>query len=197
MHFIYLTTNTINGKRYVGKTNGKNPKYLGSGLNLDRAIKKYGIENFVREILEEADESVINEREVFWIAKLKPEYNIAEGGSGGNTAKYMTEEQRKDYFYKKGKGFRNNNPMHDPRVKKLHSDRMKKNNPMQLYPDKNHTAKPIVVQYLDGTVEYYSYAKKLTLEKNIPYDTVKYLMRMKKSSSKHNIQSIKQILREG
>jgi len=43
---IYKTTNKINNKFYVGYDTKNNPKYLGSGLLLKRAIEKYGQENF-------------------------------------------------------------------------------------------------------------------------------------------------------
>jgi len=45
---IYKTTNLINGKIYIGQSFKHNCKYLGSGIFLKRAIKKYGIENFRR-----------------------------------------------------------------------------------------------------------------------------------------------------
>jgi group I intron endonuclease len=55
-NFVYITTNLVNGKRYVGdhSTNDlKKDKYLGSGRPaFKNAIKKYGKENFKREILE-------------------------------------------------------------------------------------------------------------------------------------------------
>lgn len=50
--FIYLTTNLINGKRYLGQT--KRPdtfKYFGSGKAIRKALKKYGEQNFTREII--------------------------------------------------------------------------------------------------------------------------------------------------
>lgn len=52
-HIIYKTTNLINGKIYVGmhSTDNLNDGYLGSGWILKQAIKKYGKENFKREVL--------------------------------------------------------------------------------------------------------------------------------------------------
>lgn len=55
--FVYVTTNMVNGKRYVGRccmqtTRERNWKhYLGSGKLLEQAIKKYGRENFHRTIV--------------------------------------------------------------------------------------------------------------------------------------------------
>ncbi len=53
-HFIYKTTNLLNGKFYIGmhSTNNLNDGYLGSGLKLRRSIKKYGEKNFKIKILE-------------------------------------------------------------------------------------------------------------------------------------------------
>jgi len=86
---IYKTTNLIDGKFYVGKDEKNNPQYLGSGLRLNRAIKKYGIQNFKKEILEFClDKKMLSEREKFWIKNLdaiKKGYNIALGGAGGDT----------------------------------------------------------------------------------------------------------------
>jgi len=51
MH-IYLITNLINGKQYVGaEKNGNNPEYFGSGKLIIEAIEKFGKENFKKEIL--------------------------------------------------------------------------------------------------------------------------------------------------
>ena len=42
-YFIYLTTNLITNEKYIGKHHGElNDSYLGSGIILQRAIKKYG-----------------------------------------------------------------------------------------------------------------------------------------------------------
>jgi len=48
-HYIYKTTNLITKKFYIGKHSSQNIEidtYLGSGILLERAIKKYGKHNF-------------------------------------------------------------------------------------------------------------------------------------------------------
>jgi group I intron endonuclease len=83
---IYKTTNLINGNFYIGQDSKNDPTYLGSGTLLKRAIKKHGQENFKKEIIEYCNNKIqLNEREIFWINELKPIYNIAKGGSGGDT----------------------------------------------------------------------------------------------------------------
>lgn len=85
--YIYKTTNLINGKIYIGQHIGNVIKenYYGSGKLILKAISKYGIENFSREILEWCDsEEALNSAEIHWIAKLNSRipngYNIAYGG---------------------------------------------------------------------------------------------------------------------
>jgi group I intron endonuclease len=88
---VYCFTNLINGRQYVGATNNIKRRYSEhvspKRRNLDfaiyKAFKKYGIENFKFEILEIIeDPCVVFEREIFWIAKLKPRYNHNKGGLG-------------------------------------------------------------------------------------------------------------------
>ena len=96
MPYIYKITNTINGKCYVGKTihsiekrwnehcrdarkesNEKRPLYS--------AIRKYGIEYFTIEQLEECSITDLSDREVYWIETLgsfKYGYNATTGGDG-------------------------------------------------------------------------------------------------------------------
>lgn len=88
---IYKTTNLINGKIYVGKDKKDDPKYLGSGVIFKRALKKYGIINFNKSVIEECYTLLeLNARETYWIKTLnstdrKIGYNIAIGGNGGDT----------------------------------------------------------------------------------------------------------------
>ena len=92
--FIYITTNLKNGKRYIGKKifDKKNEwkTYLGSGVALKSAIKKYGKENFIKTIVAyvysdlelcEAEKEIIS----FLNATNSTDfYNIAAGGEGYN-----------------------------------------------------------------------------------------------------------------
>ena len=116
-HFncIYCYTNKVNGKKYVGQTvdfikrhkqhicasyNENNRAYK---LPFHKAIRKYGIENFIVEILKEDLESYekMNYWECFYIIELdtlannKKGYNVASGGNNGNTLAGKTEEEMK------------------------------------------------------------------------------------------------------
>lgn len=96
---VYKTTNLINGKIYIGQDLNNNPNYLGSGLMLNNAIKKYGKENFKKETIEVCNsKEELNEREKFWIKELNSQdrkigYNIADGGTGGKTWQNYTDPE--------------------------------------------------------------------------------------------------------
>jgi group I intron endonuclease len=84
---IYITKNLITGKKYVGKDSYNNPDYLGSGSLLLEDIKKYGKENFKKDILEYCTKDNLGEREEYWIqildaSKSKDFYNIRNQTSG-------------------------------------------------------------------------------------------------------------------
>jgi hypothetical protein len=99
---IYMTTNLINGKRYIGKDKHNNPDYLGSGTRLKLAIQKYGKSNFKKEILEECSSwEDMGKKEVEWIKKYNATtdtnfYNISDGneftGKGNSTAGWTDED---------------------------------------------------------------------------------------------------------
>lgn len=99
--FVYMTTNLINGKKYIGKKkySGNWKTYLGSGIALTAAVEKYGRRNFERKIIENCySEEELNERECFWIDHYgaidsDEFYNIAPGGDGGFVKKGFAPER--------------------------------------------------------------------------------------------------------
>ena len=116
MHYIYKYTNKINGKHYIGQTNNLqkrynghksesfNPKAKGYNLPFHCAIRKYGIENFSYDILEEISDGesqdFINDREKYFISyyhSLTSEngYNLAIGGDGSSKLPLTYEEKLK------------------------------------------------------------------------------------------------------
>ena len=102
---VYMITNLINGKTYIGchKTKDLNDNYMGSGVNVIKAIKKYGKENFKKEYLFIFDnpqdmfekESILVDSEFI---KSDKNYNISKGGEGSFdyiNENYWTPEKRK------------------------------------------------------------------------------------------------------
>lgn len=90
--FIYEWTNKKNGMKYLGSHHGTTDDgYIGGGKNFKRAIKKYGIENFDRVIVEYVIEREnIFVREQYYLderecAKSKKYYNISSVAGGGDT----------------------------------------------------------------------------------------------------------------
>lgn len=109
MYCIYRITNKVNGKTYIGQHKYKslNDNYMGSGILLLKAQKKYGIKNFEKEILYSRIQrkDTADAMEIFAIKKErsigKAEYNIANGGNGGGS--FSEETKRKISESHKGK----------------------------------------------------------------------------------------------
>ena len=88
--YFYKITNNINGKFYFGvhSTDDLNDGYMGSGVAIQRAIKKYGIENFTKEYVKffEDEESMYDFEKQYITRDLvenKNCYNLTTGGTGG------------------------------------------------------------------------------------------------------------------
>lgn len=99
--FVYLWKNKINGRRYLGSHRGSvDDGYVGSGIAFRKAIERYGLENFEREILEYIDsDEQIQIREQYFLDKFNVSsdptfYNISGSASGGRTMEGKTEVEK-------------------------------------------------------------------------------------------------------
>jgi group I intron endonuclease len=102
---IYLITNMINDKKYVGQTvTSVNKRWLAhiqesktySDRPLYRAINKHGVENFKIKVLEECTEDKLSEREVYWISFLdtyNKGYNATTGGERNSVLREDVKEK--------------------------------------------------------------------------------------------------------
>lgn len=89
---------------YIGRDAKSDPKYLGSGIFLKKAIKKYGKQNFLKIIIEKLTENSTKleliEREYFWlkifnVSEDKNFYNISMNNGGMGINDKHTEETKK------------------------------------------------------------------------------------------------------
>jgi len=90
LYTVYKTTNLINGKFYIGthKTKDPNDIYLGSGKLLKKAIEKYGVDSFKKEVLfifDNPEAMFAKEAEIVTAEFLAENntYNLKLGGEGG------------------------------------------------------------------------------------------------------------------
>lgn len=102
IYFIYITTNLLNSKQYVGYHSTKNldDGYLGSGVALHLAIKKYGKENFKREIIKFLNDNkthlLLEEYYINEFNSLTPNgYNISPAGGLGLKNSLSDEMKKK------------------------------------------------------------------------------------------------------
>lgn len=136
--FIYITTNLINGKRYLGQrvfTKGWQ-NYLGSGTAFKRALKKYGEENFHKDIIyicysqEELNQAEYELSVFLDVVERDDYYNLVYGG-GSSRGRHTSQETR-DKIRQKAKDRLSdprNNPMYgihrygdkNPMYGKIHS----------------------------------------------------------------------------
>ena len=89
-YYIYKITNNINGKYYIGahKSYIMEDSYMGSGKLIQSAVKKYGKDNFTKEVLfnfQSESEMYAKEAEIVnqQFCQLEETYNMAPGGTGG------------------------------------------------------------------------------------------------------------------
>lgn len=91
IHYLYKIKNNINNKIYVGvhATEILPDNYMGSGLLIRNAIRKYGLSNFTKIVLaifDNKDSAYLKEAQIVNQSFLDrtDTYNVALGGSGGS-----------------------------------------------------------------------------------------------------------------
>lgn len=103
--YIYITTNMINGKKYIGQRSYGRKRiknYLGSGKYLKLAIAKYGADHFINEVICNClTKEDLSYMETYFIAEYNAVedpmfYNIAAGGycTRGFTGKSHSDEYK-------------------------------------------------------------------------------------------------------
>ena len=152
--YVYLTTNLINNKKYIGQHYGEiNDSYLGSGHIILDAIKKYGKENFKKEILKICkDYEDLNNSEKYFIKEYNAVkdpmfYNIATGGFGSNPCAGLSPEaaqSRKEKLSNAAKGEKNHF------YGKHHSEESKEKMRQAKLGGKAPTAKRVAIYDLNG-----------------------------------------------
>ena len=99
--YIYLITNLINNKKYVGLTSDKNPINMWNSHRynsvtpktvIQKVLNKYGFDNFKFEVIDESANTIdeLNDLEKFYISLYDTYrgegYNCTSGGESHNTA---------------------------------------------------------------------------------------------------------------
>ena len=125
--YVYLTTNLINGRQYIGQKKSKEflgNTYLGSGKYLKNAILKYGREAFIVELLEECNSyDELNQAEIDWIewynaVESENFYNLSKGGKAPSyKASDSTKQKMRDSHLGKRVGEVNSSKRPEVRVK--------------------------------------------------------------------------------
>lgn len=159
---VYITTNIVNGRKYIGKDVANRKYYLGSGKALRLAIAKYGKESFIKEVLATVStQEELIEMEKYYIEYYRAcesnlFYNIASGGLGGGAQGRILSEATKLKMSQSAK--RN---MTDERRKEL-ALQINKNHSCKGKFGKDHFSSKEVFQY-DFNGNFIAYHESLTL----------------------------------
>lgn len=102
---IYKWTNIINNKSYIGATIQPEKRYKAHLIASNnpvypfhKALNEFGLESFKYEEIENIDESLLDEREKYWISyydSYKNGYNNSSGGEGHAHSKHSEETKKK------------------------------------------------------------------------------------------------------
>ena len=200
---VYLTTNLINGKKYVGQDSYNRDWYLGSGKLLKKAIEKYGIQNFKKEILCKCStKEELDSMEKFWIKKLdtiNEGYNITSGGSANSCDEYVNTMSNSV----KGE----NNPMYGKSVYDVWAmkyghekaaEMWKKSNEKRSLNGKNKGVKPVEKYDASGNlIATYNSMSEASRETNININSISAVCRGRGKTAGGFVWSWKKINKDG
>lgn len=115
MALVYIARNRINDKCYIGKTSSTLKKRIkghldktrsGSKTYFHNAVRKWGLDNFQWEVLEECSDALVDSIEKAWIglyrAMGKVLYNLTDGGEGTIGHKWPEERKLAQSINRKG-----------------------------------------------------------------------------------------------
>lgn len=182
--FIYIITNTINGKVYIGQTitsieqrwkehcrRAKYSKYL-----INRAMNKYGVENFTIDTLEQCDRSILDEREIYYIHLYNSTdksigYNVSLGGKTPKFEKRGLPEKTVLSLYLKGETLTNIAKMYN--VTRYTITSIIKNNNIAIKKSQEYRQKfdTISKEVLENALMNTTSLRKAAKYANIPYPT--------------------------
>jgi hypothetical protein len=171
-HYIYKTTNVINGKYYIGlhTTDNLDDGYIGSGKRLWYSLKKYGRENFECKILEmfsDRSSLIKREKEIVNEDLLKDTMcmNLCFGGGGwpnnGNAIGGDKFKNANEYW---------KNPENKEKLKKRMSEQSRKLWNDEEYRKRKSNIKPMLgKKHKPETIEKLRGHKRQVGEKNSQY----------------------------
>lgn len=182
--FIYKITNLINGKIYIGQTTRsvkerwKGHRFHKGCIALNRAINKYGKDNFIiEEIYCSLEKEDLNKKEQYFIKYfncLVPEgYNISVGGNAPMLSRKHSKKA-KDNISKKLKGISKTfNHCNNISKAKLQNNFMK-----NRFGELHHLAKKIVCSNGNIYNSLHEAARKL----NLPVQNISKVLKNKRNT---------------
>lgn len=180
---VYIHTNKINGKKYVGQTS-KKPKYRWgkNGIGYKRnprfysAIKHYGWSNFEHDIVaSNLTKEEANNFEILLIDKLdtmNPDkgYNLTKGGEGTAGCKCTAEQKEAQSKRMKGKYVGEKNPNYGNHPTAWNKGKKGIYSQEQIAKMKIDRGKPILC--IETGIKYYS-AKEASEKTGVGYENIK------------------------
>lgn len=108
----------------------------------------------------------------------------------------MFENIKSNFSNFKKKYCKLENPGKTKKSREAARKRMIEKNPIKMDPSKNRTAQPIKIYFDDGRIEKYSYAKEYCIKNDVPYATIKPLLRKENNRcKKYGILKIERIVK--